>query len=246
MDFFNDELENLNDFDSVEAFKNLLISRATGGGCETSEFKYLRDKILKIAKINQKLPQWVRTNRDPEQFWGFIKNKFDTYQERRCFLHGEFSEALDCLEFTVDSPVDEYVVFNVDYINEQWQKALDRKYEDPEGAITTARTLIETVLKTILEEQAIPYKNQDLSELYKEVAKLLNLAPENHQEKIFKQILGGANGMVSGLGTLRNKISDSHGIGSARVKPKERHSELAVNLAGSMALFVYKTYKETK
>ncbi|AJI53240.1 abortive infection family protein [Francisella philomiragia] len=41
------------------------------------------------------------------------------------------------------------------------------------------------------------------------------------------------------------KISDSHRIGPARVKPKERHSELAVNMAGSMVLFIYKTYKET-
>ncbi|MFC4892245.1 abortive infection family protein [Pseudofrancisella aestuarii] len=245
MDFFNDELENLNDFDSVEAFKNLLISLATGGDGFT-DYKYLRKKILNISKVNKKLPQWVRTNRDSQQFWGFIKNKFGTYQERRNFLHSEFSEALDYLEFTLDSPVDEYVVFDVDYINEQWQKALNRKYEDPEGAITIARTLIETVLKTILEEQEIPYENKDLSELYKEVAKLLNLAPENHQERIFKQILGGANGIISGLGTLRNKISDSHGIGLARVKPKERHSELAVNIAGSMALFIYKTYKETK
>lgn len=141
--------------------------------------------------------------------------------------------------------IEENISFDEEHIHEQWKKALDRKYNDPEGAITIARTLIETVLKTILKEKEIDCENKDLSELYKEVAKLLNLAPENHQEKIFKQILGGANGIISGLGTLKNKISDSHGIGSARVKPKERHSELAVNMAGSMALFIYKTYKET-
>lgn len=31
-----------------------------------------------------------------------------------------------------------------------------------------------------------------------------------------------------------------------KIKPKERHSELAVNLAGSMAMFLYKTYMEEK
>ena len=28
------------------------------------------------------------------------------------------------------------------------------------------------------------------------------------------------------------------------LKPKERHSELAVNLAGTMAIFLFKTYKD--
>ncbi len=84
----------------------------------------------------------------------------------------------------------------------------------------------------------------ELSELYKEVAKLLNLAPEQHQEGIFKQILGGASGIISGLGAMRNKLGDAHGATKTKIKPKERHGELAVNLAGSMALFIYKTYKE--
>ena len=33
-----------------------------------------------------------------------------------------------------------------------WEKALGRRHTDPDGAITTARTLLETVCKRILDE----------------------------------------------------------------------------------------------
>jgi len=143
------------------------------------------------------------------------------------------------------APIDTNITFDEAYIHNLWQKAIERKTTDPEGAITSARTLIESILKHILDEKKITYyENSDLSEIYKEVAKSLNLAPEQHQEQIFKQILGGANGIISGLGSLRNKLGDAHGKTRTSVKPKERHSELAVNLAGTMAIFLYKTYKE--
>lgn len=135
--------------------------------------------------------------------------------------------------------------FSESYIHEQWEKAIERKNNDPEGAITIARTLVESVLKYILSQQNISFgSSTDLSELYKSVAISLNLAPEQHQEGIFKQILGGASAIVNGLGQMRNKLSDSHGTDGLNLKPKERHSELAVNLAGSMAMFLFKTFKE--
>ena len=85
-----------------------------------------------------------------------------------------------------------------------------------------------------------------MSELYKLTAKELNLAPEKHGEKLFKQILGGCSGIVNGLGSLRNKLGDAHGKGRKPVKPQARHAELAVNLAGAMALFLVSTYQANK
>ena len=85
-----------------------------------------------------------------------------------------------------------------------------------------------------------------MSELYKLTAKELNLAPEQHSENIFKQILGGCSGIVNGLGSLRNKLGDAHGQGRNPVKPQARHAELAVNLAGTMALFLVSIYEANK
>ena len=69
-------------------------------------------------------------------------------------------------------------------------------------------------------------------------AERLNLALHQHQEAIFKAILGNCQSVVNYLGSIRNKIGDAHGQGRRAVKPKPRHAELAVNLAGAMAAFL--------
>jgi hypothetical protein len=61
---------------------------------------------------------------------------------------------------------------------------------------------------------------------------------------VFKRILSGCSNIVGGLGELRNKVSDAHGKGRKAVKPHIRHAELAVNFAGSMAVFLIKTFEE--
>lgn len=130
-------------------------------------------------------------------------------------------------------------------MHEVWEKALSRRSDDPEGAITVARTLLETVCKRILDASGVTYKDsEDLPKLYSLVAKQLNLAPDQHSEIAIKAILGGAMTMVNGIGTLRNKLSDSHGRGGRAVKPSPRHASLAVNLAGALATFLVETFLE--
>ncbi|GAB5505977.1 MAG: hypothetical protein Rhirs2KO_11400 [Rhizobiaceae bacterium] len=126
-----------------------------------------------------------------------------------------------------------------------WVKALNRRITDPSGAITAARTLVEAVCKTILHEAGEPAAdNEDLPKLYSRTAGLLNLAPSQHSERAFKAILGGCHSVVENIGTLRNKIGDAHYSGAKPVRPKARHAALAVNLAGSMALFLIDTWRE--
>ena len=45
------------------------------------------------------------------------------------------------------------------------------------------------------------------------------------------------------LGTLRNRLGDAHGQGKKTVRPAARHAELAINLAGSVALFLVETWE---
>ena len=138
--------------------------------------------------------------------------------------------------------------FDEEGVHSVWSKALERKRTDPEGAITAARTLLETVCKHILDEAGVEYEDQriDLPALYKKTANTLNLAPSQHTEEVFKQILGGCSAMINGLGTLRNRIGDAHGKGKLPVKPAPRHAELAVNLSGSLALFLIETWEGVK
>ena len=239
-----------NDFERTTYLQNLLIARATGGAAIDDEFQELRKFFLNNLNTKDLIPTCVRTNRCLDQFWQFIKCKFSTYLERRKFIYSEFAPLLEFLETGSKTPSDQTVSeglkrFNVENVHTAWEKALDRRQSDPEGAITAARTLLETVCKHILDESAIQYNGNEieLPQLYHLVSNELRLSPSQHTEEVFKQILGGCSAIINGLGTLRNRLGDAHGQGKNPVRPAARHAELAVNLAGSVALFLVETWE---
>lgn len=241
------------DIDRAESFQSQLISIATGGPGMPYEYQELRRFFVDSPLYNGLIPSFVKTNRNPDQFWQFIKYKFGTYAERREFIWGEFQELMDYLEGKNKAPADVDISdalkrFDEDGVHAVWVKALERRHTDPDGAITSARTLLETVCKHILDEMNIAYNNNkiEMSELYKQVSTALNLSSDQHSEAVFKQILGGCSAVVNGLGVLRNRLGDAHGKNRAAVKPSPRHAELAVNLAGSMALFLISTWLNRK
>ena len=235
--------------EKVEQLQHLLVSYSTGGGGDDREYRAVRAELLE-SSIATRLPRFVRTCRDLEQFWGHIKAKFAHYQERRKYLWDEFGPALEHLEERARSSANGAVEkilrdFEPVYVSEIWKRALDRLGDDPEGAITLARSLLETVCKCILDDQGIECsRSATLPQLYSETSRVLNLAPSQHSEKIFRQILGGCEAVVGGLAGLRNRLSDSHGQGRKRVRPEARHARLAVNLAGSTATFLVETWQE--
>ncbi len=135
--------------------------------------------------------------------------------------------------------------FDAEHVHTAWRKAVERRATDPEGAITAARTLLETVCKHILDDAGQPYDDSaDLPKLWSLCADELNLSPAQHAEKAFKAILGNCQSIVNNLATIRNRVSDAHGHGRRPVRPKPRHAELAVNLAGTMAAFLVATWQE--
>jgi len=100
------------------------------------------------------------------------------------------------------------------------------------------------VCKHVLDELGQTYPcDADIPKLYRLVSEQLNLAPSQHSEDAFKRILGGCTSVVEGLGTLRNRLGDAHGGGPRQVRPAPRHAELAVNLAGTMAMFIVATWE---
>ena len=237
--------------EQAESLQNHLIGRATGGSEDDADYSRLRQIFISDPTLEPLLPRFVRTCRSLHQFWGFIQPKFSTYAERRTFIWAEFEPLLDYLE-KGKAPSDVVAssaiqIFDSAHVQSTWSKALDRRQSDPEGAITLARSLLESVCKHILDEFGVSHSNKDdLPNLYKKTAKSLNLAPSQHTEDTFKQILSGCTSVVQGLGALRNKLGDSHGKGKREVKPAPRHAELAVNLAGAMASFLIATLEHHK
>ncbi|MGF6791458.1 abortive infection family protein [Paraburkholderia sp. 35.1] len=234
--------------DEVESLQNILVSHATNGPAYEGDYGSLRASLLARPEYAALAPKFVRTCRDLSQFWQFIKQKFPTYAERRAYLWNEFRPLLERIEQGASSPADHVVTaaiekFDAEYLQTAWRKALERRQADPEGAITMARTLLETTCKHILDELEIVYGDSpELPELYRLTSKALNLAPSQHTEGVFKQILGGCQSVVEGLGALRNRLSDAHGTGKRAARPASRHAELAVNLSGALALYLLATF----
>jgi hypothetical protein len=228
--------------------QNLLIVHATGGVADDATYSELRREFSGDPQTANLLPKFVRTCRDLASFWQWIKYEKPTYAQRRVLIREAFEPLLDFLEGRNRAPLDAsasetLASFDGDGVHKIWEKALARRQADPEGAITAARTLLETVCKHVIDEEGSSYNDKDdLPKLYSEASKLLNIAPSQHTEEVFKQILGGCTSVVIGLGTLRNRISDSHGQGRRAVKPAARHAQLAVNLAGTMATFLIETW----
>ncbi len=81
-------------FEEIEMLQNLLVSRATGGEAHDVQYKSLRGELVNDSFVRDRLPRFVRTCLDLNQFWNFIKKKFGTYQERREYIWREFRPLL--------------------------------------------------------------------------------------------------------------------------------------------------------
>ena len=128
------------------------------------------------------------------------------------------------------------------YITKQWDKLSERLEKDPEGAITSARTLLETVCLHILESigKKVTHKG-DLPVLYKATASELQLLPRKEDEDVIRQLLGSCAGLVQGVAALRNQFGDAHGrLGEDSQK---RLAHLAANTAGTLCIFLIESFE---
>lgn len=124
-------------------------------------------------------------------------------------------------------------------VMEQIEKAEDRiERDDFDGAITLARSLIETVLEELDERlpgEAVDAKG-DLMRLYKAVQKKLALDPKAHDIESLQKILRGLVSIVDGLSGLRNRMGDAH---ARTFTAHIHHAVLAVNAARTLTMFLF-------
>tara|TARA_Y100000385_G_C12936411_1_gene569043 strand:- start:259 stop:957 length:699 start_codon:yes stop_codon:yes gene_type:complete len=228
----------------------MIISLSENGNFDEAIYRELRSYFIS-SSVNELLPSFIRTCRDSGALWGYLKkiaHGSGSWQIRREHVYESFQKILNHLENRTNTPSDEITQSTLQALGSEdvrriWEKALKRRKDDPEGAITIARTLLESVCKLILDAEGIQHKDDDLPKLYSKTSEILKLAPSQHEERTFKAILGGCHTVVQNLGTLRNKIGDAHGQGKIPVRPAPRHAALAVNLAGTMATFLADTYQ---
>jgi len=236
----------------LEEFQQKCIELATGKGSETpyEDYEQSRANLLSQPELLPRLPSWVSSCRYGSQFWSLMKRTSPTYQGRREFIWESLSPVFEYVELGITEPASislEALLPNCTSVavSECWRKMHVRRISDPEGAITTARALVEATCKYILEELGETYSDKDdLPRLYKKTAVAMSLSPGQHSEQIFKQILSGCSSVIDGFAALRNALGDAHGKGKTNAPPSTRHADLAVNLAGTISTFLIATYEE--
>jgi len=142
---------------------------ATNGSFDGGDLTYqaLRRELRRDSTLYAQLPEFVRVCSDLAQFWSFVQTTFPTYRERREFIWKGFAPLVQYLE-TKESGLPSVSVgktltqFNAPAVHAAWEKSLSRLNHDPDGAITAARTLIETVCKHILVVRHASFAGSDV------------------------------------------------------------------------------------
>lgn len=215
---------------------------------------YAEDCIREFIRAS-KIARVIEAAVDPRHFLDFrtsvddavtYLNKYlayDGYALRRSgnqFRLGQLGGRL----VQIDAAVNSLDPLSQEFIEEQIEKC-DRKIQenDYDGAITNARSLLESVLHD-LEGRLVdepPEHDGDLQKLYKRVQKLLNLEPSRADiSNALKQVLTGVTSIVTGIAPLRNKMGDSH---ARSHRPQRHHAKLAVNAARTAADFLLETFE---
>ena len=134
-------------------------------------------------------------------------------------------------------------------LHSQIDRLAEAAESDPPLAVGTAKELVETVCKTILEERGVPAGNADLPKLVRAVAKELALLPDNVPQEakgseVIRRVLSSLGQVSQGIAELRNLYGTGHGR-SARTKGVQpRHAKLAIGAAATLATFLLETHLE--
>ena len=138
---------------------------------------------------------------------------------------------------------------NADYVTQQIHLMESSIEFAPHLAIGTAKELIETCCKKILEERKVPFeKTWDLVLLVKNTNKELKLSPtdiadDKKAAKTIKSILNSLTAIVQGLCELRNDYGSGHGKHAKFIGLGPRHAKLAVGAATTFAVFLLETHE---
>lgn len=113
---------------------------------------------------------------------------------------------------------------------------IDGNYD---SVITKSRTLLEEVFCYVIEKKGEePSESGDIGKLYNQVKQLYNMHQSKDMDKRINGLLSGLEKILSAIAEMRNKGSDSHGVGAKRINIADHHARLFVNSAMTMADFV--------
>lgn len=145
----------------------------------------------------------------------------------------------------VDLPLDE--IDDIDVLNEHLDR-IDREIaDDPAGAISAVKALIESTAKIVLRETAGSHaQNAKFNVVIADAQKALGLmagrlGPDKAGDESVKKILDGLYKVAVGIDELRNRYGRDHGRAEALRGITERHARLAVHSGTAYCRFLLDT-----
>lgn len=250
-------MEHAAQLEVVEELKKLLFHHVQQGNGDEARYTVLRRQLLQERRLFSHIPAFIKSDttlqevrQRSQRLDGSTGNQVTPYAVRRQWLVAEFQPLLDILQRPQLSSVEEVLAESLGtvdsaHVRNTWDKAIERRQVDPDGAITIARSLIEAVCKHVLGAGNYD-KAADLPVLYKQASKYLGLTDDGYADEALKQIMRGCVQIVHGVGEFRNKMGDAHGKGPLDPAAETLQAELAVSVAGAMATFLISTWDEQK
>lgn len=138
--------------------------------------------------------------------------------------------------------------FTSEYLDEQRKLLWEKVVSHPTASIGTAKDLIESCCKTILEQRNVDYlKTDGLSKLVDKTQSVLAINPREVDARIpdanaVKALLGSLASVAHYLAELRNTYGTGHGKSASYTGLSERHARLASGAALTLVEYLWATH----
>lgn len=118
---------------------------------------------------------------------------------------------------------------------EDWVTCYSRLRNNPAACITSSRTMIETILRTIISERGeAPDKSGELGRLVKQAQGVLGFNRPNRQPE--HQLMQGLSSVINGICSISNSAGDRHGLIGGDSIDDPYYAQLCMNAAGTLGL----------
>ena len=132
-------------------------------------------------------------------------------------------------------------------VQTEFDRILDNLEKDPPSAVTASCSLLESLFKVYIEEEALTLpSDESIKSLWNVVRKDLKFDPAVLQDENLRKILSGLASITDGIAALRTHKGSAHGHGKVSYTVKPRHARLAVHAASTLATFLLETWDEHK
>jgi hypothetical protein len=226
----------------VQRIEELLDLLERGGFADDEEYSQLRLDILRTEELGLPISGMIRSSTTLKDLLN--KARAEDSQDKQALMVGQTGPDT---ENDIPNKMSggyvglELLRFRATVLNHHWTKACFRLASgDESGAITAARTLIESGIKRILRKAGHKVASkEDLTHLYKRLSTHLGLNPKIQEDSKAKSIFGSFSNLVQTLSEARNKLGDAHCEGEEElVDPSPQFARLVVALSGHMMIWL--------